>query len=80
MNIVTKSSQMTTCDHFGAFCDVKGTSLMTTSLLSYAGLLLIFSFFVGFCVIKSLIAYLSVEEEGPREFEHRMTLPECFLD
>jgi hypothetical protein len=24
---------MTTCDHFGAFGDVKGTSLMTTSLL-----------------------------------------------
>jgi hypothetical protein len=34
-NSVTKwkSSQMTTCDHFGAFGDVKGTSLMTTSLL-----------------------------------------------
>jgi hypothetical protein len=24
---------MTTCDHFGAFGDVKGTSLMKTSLL-----------------------------------------------
>jgi hypothetical protein len=33
MNIVTRSSQMTTCDHFGAFGDFKGTSLMTTSLL-----------------------------------------------
>jgi hypothetical protein len=34
MNIVTKSSQMTTYDHLGAFGDVKGTSLMTTSLLA----------------------------------------------
>jgi hypothetical protein len=38
-NSVTKwiSSQMTTCDHFGAFGDVKGMSLMTTSLLVEVG-------------------------------------------
>jgi hypothetical protein len=33
MKIVTNSSQITTCDHFGAFGDIKTTSLMTTSLL-----------------------------------------------
>jgi hypothetical protein len=37
MNIVTKLSQMTTCDHFGAFGDVKGMLLMTTSLLVVGG-------------------------------------------
>jgi hypothetical protein len=38
MKIITKLSQITTYDHFGAFGDVKGTSLMTTSLLVAFGL------------------------------------------